>query len=136
MARRPFTEEERAYLLSLPAVASIEGDTIKYARSFRNECMRRYYARESPTEIFRSAGLDPQVLGRKHIEGAISRWSQARTDGEGAQERAAVTAAEQRDLHQQIRALTSEIEVLRGVVALSGALDRGGVRKTRRFELI
>lgn len=75
MARRPFTEEERAYLLSLPAVASIEGDTIKYARSFRNECMRRYYAGESPTEIFRSAGLDPQVLGRKRIEGAISRWS-------------------------------------------------------------
>ncbi len=136
MARRPFTEEERAHLLSLPAVASIEGDTIKYARSFRNECMRRYYDGESPTEIFRSAGLDPQVLGRKRIEGAISRWSQARTDGEGAPERAAVTAAEQRDLHQQIRALTSEIEVLRGVVALSGALDRGGVRKTRRFELI
>lgn len=26
--------------------------------------------------------------------------------------------------------------MLRGVVALSGALDRGGVRKTRRFELI
>ena len=72
---RTFTARERAYLLSLAAVESVDGASrVHYADWFRDECMRRYRAGEKPTALFREAGLDPKLIGYKRIERAFARW--------------------------------------------------------------
>ena len=74
---RAFTPQEQAYLASLPAVSSVSENTITYAPQFRASCMDRYYAGESPMEIFRSEGLDPALIGAKRIERCVARDAHA-----------------------------------------------------------
>ncbi|MDU8981821.1 hypothetical protein [Bifidobacterium scardovii] len=69
-----FTNEEIAYLRSLPAVSRVTNGRIRYTEDFRRECMRRYAAGESPAKIFHEAGLDSSLIGYKRIEQCISRW--------------------------------------------------------------
>ena len=71
-----FTAKERAYLSSLPAVKSVSASHIRYTESFRVECMCRYDAGESPSSIFREAGLDPKLIGYKRVERCIARWKE------------------------------------------------------------
>ncbi|NMN00054.1 hypothetical protein G1C96_0631 [Bifidobacterium sp. DSM 109958] len=74
MTRRSFTETERAYLLSLPAVASVGESRITYADGFVRESLTRYLAGESPVGLFREAGLPPELVGHKRIDRAFARW--------------------------------------------------------------
>lgn len=74
MARQLFSARTRKALLSLDAVASVSETRITYSDAFREECMRRYAQGESPSAIFREAGLGPEVIGYKRIERCISRW--------------------------------------------------------------
>lgn len=69
-----FSAREIRYLESLPAVARVGRDRIRYAEGFKRECVRRYAAGESPVAIFRSAGLDPSLIGYKRIERCFARW--------------------------------------------------------------
>lgn len=69
-----FTAKERAYLASLPAVKSVSTSHIRYSDQFRVEVMCRYAAGESPSDIFREAGLDPKLIGYKRVERCIARW--------------------------------------------------------------
>lgn len=87
MEGRKFTTKERAYLASLPAVKSVSASHIRYADQFRVEVMCRYNAGESPTDIFREAGLDPKLIGYKRIERCIARWKkrQKREERSGKQ---------------------------------------------------
>ncbi|RSX53482.1 hypothetical protein D2E25_0805 [Bifidobacterium goeldii] len=96
-----FTERQRAYLESLPAVQSVGAKRIRYTEAFRDECLKRYCEGESPAELFREAGLDPKMLGYKRIERAFARWRQAahieargETYGGGAPSTAAQDEAE------------------------------------------
>lgn len=83
-----FTAKERAYLSSLPAVKSVSASHIRYSDRFRVEVMCRYNAGESPSAIFREAGLDPKLIGYKRVERCIARWKQQERDerrkGKGA----------------------------------------------------
>lgn len=72
---KQFTDEEISYLLSLPAVRSVSGTRIEYSERFKRECMRRYTNGESPSKVFREAGLDMSLIGYKRIERCIARWS-------------------------------------------------------------
>ncbi len=42
---------------NLPAVANVTEDRITYSDAFKQVCVIRYLAGESPTKIFREAGL-------------------------------------------------------------------------------
>lgn len=76
-----FTAKERAYLASLPAVKSVSASHIRYSDRFRVEVMCRYNAGESPSAIFREAGLDPKLIGYKRVERCIARWKRQERDG-------------------------------------------------------
>lgn len=69
-----FSSREIQYLESLPAVERVGHDRIIYRDGFKRDCVRRYAAGESPTKIFRNAGLDSSLIGYKRIERCISRW--------------------------------------------------------------
>lgn len=69
-----FTERERDYLESLPAVKRVTATRIYYTDEFRDECVRRNGAGEGPVALFRGAGLDPKLIGYKRIERCFARW--------------------------------------------------------------
>lgn len=72
-----FTPEEREYLISLDAVESVTARCIIYSKSFKQDCMQRYYQGQSPSAIFASAGLPSSLIGYKRIERAIYHWKEA-----------------------------------------------------------
>lgn len=82
-----FSVREIEYLQSLPAVERVTKDRIWYTSEFRRECMRLYAQGESPVRIFRSAGLDPTLVGYKRIERCIARWKQDIADDDGGRSR-------------------------------------------------
>ncbi|MBT1176960.1 hypothetical protein JS532_05165 [Bifidobacterium callimiconis] len=81
-----FTAEERQYLSSLPAVYYAGTERILYTDEFKYACIARYMDGESPVAIFREAGLDPELVGRKRIERCFARWR----DSEGIRRRLSV----------------------------------------------
>lgn len=80
---RHFTTKQRRYLESLPAVTRVTDARISYADWFRDDCMRRYEAGASPTQMFREAGLDPRLIGNKRIERCFARWKRRRLSTSG-----------------------------------------------------
>lgn len=72
-----FTDEEIQLLRGLPAVANVTRDRITYSDTFKQVCTIRYLAGESPTKIFREAGLPPDLVGYKRIERSVTRWKAA-----------------------------------------------------------
>ena len=69
--------EELQMLRDLPAVANVSKDRITYSNAFKQVCVIRYLAGESPTKIFREAGLPPELIGYKRIERSVARWKAA-----------------------------------------------------------
>lgn len=70
----PFTKEQIAYLESLPAVAAASAVRITYTDEFKRSCLTSYYRGGSPVNLFRKAGLPPELIGYKRIERCFSRW--------------------------------------------------------------
>lgn len=69
-----FTKEQIAYLESLPAVEHATATRITYTDAFKTQCLERYIQGDSPTALFREAGLDPKIVGYKRIERSFARW--------------------------------------------------------------
>lgn len=69
-----FTDAQMRYLRSLPAVAAVSRTRIVYADEFKQACLERYLAGDSPVRMFREAGLDPKLVGYKRIEHCFARW--------------------------------------------------------------
>ena len=69
--------DELQMLRDLPAVANVSKDRITYSNAFKQVCVIRYLAVESPTKIFREAGLPPELIGYKRIERSVARWKAA-----------------------------------------------------------
>ena len=69
--------DELLMLRDLPAVANVSKDRITYSNAFKQVCVIRYLAGESPTKIFREAGLPPELIGYKRIERSVARWKAA-----------------------------------------------------------
>lgn len=72
-----FSDEEIQMLRGLPAVANVTRNRITYSDAFKQVCTIRYLAGESPTKIFREAGLPPDLVGCKRIERSVARWKAA-----------------------------------------------------------
>ncbi|TPF92567.1 hypothetical protein BW14_08485 [Bifidobacterium sp. UTBIF-68] len=73
---RSFTPEQVRYLGSLPAVSTVGPNRIRYERGFAAACLKRYRQGAAPTELFRKAGLEPELIGRKRIERCFFRWKE------------------------------------------------------------
>ena len=69
--------DELQMLRDLPAGANVSKDRITYSNAFKQVCVIRYLAGESPTKIFREAGLPPELIGYKRIERSVARWKAA-----------------------------------------------------------
>ena len=73
--------DELQMLRDLPAVANVSKDRITYSNAFKQVCVIRYLSGESPTKIFREAGLPPELIrlsiGIEHIDDILEDLDQA-----------------------------------------------------------
>ena len=67
MSDERFSPEQAQYLASLPAVISITGSRIRYAEWCKRECVSSAENGESPTVLFREAGLGPGTVDRVNL---------------------------------------------------------------------
>lgn len=56
-----------------PAVLKVDGTRIRYTGQFRAHLLRELLEGHGPTDIFRKAGLPPELIGRKRIEHCANR---------------------------------------------------------------
>ena len=118
MAVRKLPAKVRAHLLSLDAVTSVTASRITYSESFKAECLRLYALGVPPSRIFKSAGLDPQIIGYKRIERAVSRWRTAEKAGHTFEREPAASLEEKRDrLLAEIEELERRLSVKEGELA-------------------
>ena len=61
-------------LSSLPAVKAVKSGRIMYADEFKRRVAADCRRGESPVEMFRAAGLGPELIGYKRIERCVARW--------------------------------------------------------------
>lgn len=73
-----FTEQTASLLKSLEAIDHIDRDAgrIYYSEKFKRHVISSWHGggRDSPTALFRKAGLGPEVIGSKRIERCVARW--------------------------------------------------------------
>jgi len=76
MEVRILTQEEVAALRKNPYVRNATATKIRFTVNFKEEFWERYKNGESPPDIFRSMGIDPDVLGRNRTRGIVQRIKQ------------------------------------------------------------
>ena len=67
--RSTFTPEQMATLSAIPVVAKVSDKTIRFTEGFKEDFYARYSKGERPDAIFRSAGVDPEMLGELRVQG-------------------------------------------------------------------
>lgn len=73
-SKASFSSAQIKRLIKLRAVVKVSPSRIRYAEWFKRECVMRADAGESPTYLFREAGLGPEFIGEKRIERCMDRW--------------------------------------------------------------
>lgn len=73
-SKASFSSAQIKRLIKLRAVVKVSPSRIRYAEWFKRECVMRADAGESPTYLFREAGLEPEFIGEKRIERCMDRW--------------------------------------------------------------
>lgn len=81
MGRGKFSADEIEQLKNNPYVIDVNETRIVYSNEFKKHFMKEYKKGIKPTEIFRAAGFDPEILGSKRIERASARWREADLNG-------------------------------------------------------
>ena len=73
-ANKPFDVEERQYLRSLSAVDECSEKRIIWNKYFIHYVESELELGSRPVDLFRSAGVGPEVIGCKRIERCVARW--------------------------------------------------------------
>lgn len=83
MSKRIFNQEQIALLLSNEHIAKCSQKSISYKKEFKVLAVSQYTEGMAAKQIFRRAGLDPDLVGAGTPDECLRRWrSKFKTDGE------------------------------------------------------
>lgn len=83
MSNRIFTKDEIGELSKNENIAKCSERSITYSKDFKIEAVKLYEQGLTPADIFRQAGLDINLIGRKVPKDCLRRWNRIyRTRGE------------------------------------------------------
>lgn len=72
-----FTEDERAYLMTLDVVVAVSEKCIFYSNEFKLEAVKRNLSGEGPKAIFESVGMYVKMVGYKRMSRALENWRES-----------------------------------------------------------
>ena len=85
MSKRIFTKEEEEYLLKNENIANCSERSITYSKDFKIKAVKQYEQGLTSGDIFRQAGIDLNLIGRKTPKYCLRRWNKTyRQKGEKA----------------------------------------------------
>lgn len=123
MGRGKLTKEEMKIFVENPYVVEVNEQRIVYSEEFKRYFMQEYLAGKGPTQIFREAGFDKEIIGSKRIERAASRWKEGHFAEKLSEEEKTYMDVQKvfkrlQKMQKQIQELQSENEVLREQIQL------------------
>lgn len=74
MSKRIFSNEEQQQLRNNLNVKQCSEKSITYTTAFKEQAVLQYEAGLTATEIFRTAGFDLNLIGRKQPKYCLRRW--------------------------------------------------------------
>ena len=74
MSKKQFSKEETLELSKNPFVKNVSCKSITYTNEFKIHFITEYNNGKNPTQIFREAGFDTNIIGAKRIKSASERW--------------------------------------------------------------
>lgn len=74
MSKRIFTQEQVTMLLGNKNVAACSAKSISYHKDFKIATVKRYQEGLPPSAIFREAGFNLALVGRKRPKDCLRRW--------------------------------------------------------------
>lgn len=74
MSKRIFSSEEQQLLQNNQYVKRCSDRSITYTTQFKKQAIQQYEEGLTATEIFKQAGFNIDLIGRKHPKGCLRRW--------------------------------------------------------------
>jgi len=74
MSKRIFAEEEIRQLLTNASVRTCTEKSVTYTQSFKEVSVKLYKQGLTSSEIFKQAGLDPNLVGKDQPSECLRRW--------------------------------------------------------------
>ena len=74
MSKRIFSEEQIKELSQNPNVERCSDKSITYQKDFKISAVKKYHEGLPVTEIFKQAGFNIDLIGRKEPKGCLTRW--------------------------------------------------------------
>ena len=74
MAGIRFTLEHQKLLKMNPHIEKVSEKSITYKDSFKLIAIEEYMKGKTPSEIFRQAGINPEIIGRDNPKRCLRRW--------------------------------------------------------------
>ena len=134
MGRKFFTEEELADLRNNPCVYSVSRSTLVLTKSFKEIFYTEYMEGATSKEIFVKYGFDPDVLGRKRVDGARQHIMEeyAKYGGfyEGKRPSSQTETTEETGPEAQLKFLTHRVEYLEQQIEFLKKLS--SIRNTKK----
>lgn len=124
MGRGKLTNEEIAVICLNPNVKGVGKGRILYTKDFKRHFMREYLETgKGPTQIFREAGFDTDLLGPKRIERAAAHWREAYNAGRLVLDSDIQEASFKNSHAAQLEALKEENKLLKEQIELLSRLQ-------------
>ena len=74
MNKRIFNQNQIAAIEGIGAVSKCSEKAITYTKEFKLKALKQYEEGIPPTEIFREAGFDMQLIGKETPRRSLGRW--------------------------------------------------------------
>lgn len=74
MSKIIFNEHQRRQIEANPYVVSVSDRSIQYTVDFKLKAVQDNLKGKGPSEIFKAAGFDIEIIGLSKIQSAIHRW--------------------------------------------------------------
>lgn len=74
MSKIWFNEQQRSLLEKNPNVQSVTDRAIQYKPDFKIQAIQDYQSGKIPSQIFREAGFDLEMIGSKKAKSSLNRW--------------------------------------------------------------
>ena len=74
MSKIRFNEHQRSLLERNPNVQSVSDRAIQYKPEFKIQAVHDYRNGKGPSQIFREAGFDLEMIGSRKAKSSLSRW--------------------------------------------------------------
>lgn len=83
MSKIIFNEHQRRQIEANPNVVSVTDRTIQYTVEFKLKAVQANLQGIGPSEIFKEANFDLEIIGIKKVQSAVNRWKKIyKTHGE------------------------------------------------------